>query len=354
MAAAEAGGAVVLDASGGELERGYGFGVVRQLLEPRIARLSPGERRSLLSHAGPAAESALGICPPELRASRAGFDQIEAVHRLIGRLSTQAPLLLAVDDLQWCDRPSLDLLCFLGHRAAQVPVTVIAAWRRGEPGVKAGRLQALAGMSETLFLTPGPLSHAGVRAVLRGESGSDPGDEVVDAVWEQTGGQPFLVSELATGLRIRGVSMEAGCRSAIEALTPESVRRNIAGRLGRHPESVQRFARAVSVLVDGSIAHAAVLAGIDRDAARGATDALVRAGIFRDDSTMGYREPLLQRAVYRTLSALERGELHQQAAALLCEVATPSARPAISSPASPAETRASRTFSARGAARSRG
>ena len=320
MATAEAGGAVVLDASGGELERGYGFGIVRQLLEPRIARLSPEERRSLLSHAGPAAESALGICAPELRASSAGFDQIEAVYRLIGRLALEAPLLLAIDDLQWCDRPSLDLLCFLGHRAAQIPVTVMAAWRRGEPGVKAGRLQALAGMSETLFLTPAPLGHAGVRAVLRGESGRDPGDEAVDAVWEQTGGQPYLVSELAAGLRIRGVSMEAGCRSAIEALTPESVRRNIAGRLGRHPESVQHFARAVSVLVDGSVAHAAALAGIDRDAARRATDALVRAGIFRDDSTVGYREPLLQRAVYGTLSALDRAELHQQAAALLCDV----------------------------------
>ena len=34
---------------------------------------------------------------------------------------------------------------------------------------------------------------------------------------------------------------------------------------------------------------------------------------------MGYREPLLQRAVYGTLSALERAELHQHAAALLCD-----------------------------------
>ena len=41
MVTAEAGGAVVLDACGGELERGYGFGILRQLLEPRIARLSP-------------------------------------------------------------------------------------------------------------------------------------------------------------------------------------------------------------------------------------------------------------------------------------------------------------------------
>lgn len=315
---AEATGAVVLEACGSELERGYGFGVVRQLLEARIARLTAGERRSLLDHAGPASASALGIWPSEPRASGAGFEQIEAVYRLIGRMATETPLLVAIDDLQWCDRPSLDFICFLGHRARQLPVTIVAAWRRGEPGVKAGRLQALAAMPETFFLTPAPLGEDGVRSVLRRELGCEPSDEVVDAVCAQTGGQPFLVTELVAGLRLRGVSVEPGCRGAIETFTPESVRRNIAARLARLPESAHRLARAVSVLGDTSMAHAAALAGIDRDAARRATDMLVRAGVFRDDSAVAYAQPIVQRAVYDTLSSLERAEWHQEAAGLLC------------------------------------
>ena len=312
-------GAVVLDACGSELERGYGFGVVRQLLEARIAGSSADERQTLFSHAGPAAESALGIGPSEPRASGTGFEQIEAVYRLIGRLAAETPLLVTVDDLQWCDRPSLDFLCFLGHRARQIPVTIIAAWRRGEPGVKAGRLQALAAMPETYFLTLAALSEDGVRVVLRRELGRDPSAEAVDVVYEQTGGQPFLVTELAAGLRLRSTSVEPGCRGAIQTFTPESVRRNIAARLGRHPESVQRFARALSVLGDASIAHAGALAGVDRDGARRATDVLVRAGVFRDDSTVAYSQAMLQRAVYDTLSSLERAEWHRQAAGLLCD-----------------------------------
>jgi len=196
---AEARGLNVLEAHGSELERGYGFGIVRQLLEARIAALSSAQRRSLLRDAGPAAESALGIGPPELRVSGNGFEAMEGLHRLVACLATSIPLLVVVDDLQWCDRPSLDFLCFLGQRATQLPVTIAAAWRRGEPGVKAGRLQALAGSPDTFFLTPAALDYEGVHAVLRRETQVEPEDDAVAAVHEQTGGRPFLVAELVVG-----------------------------------------------------------------------------------------------------------------------------------------------------------
>lgn len=309
----------VLEAYGNELERGYGFGVVRQLLEVRIARLTAAERRSLLSHAGPAAASALGLGPWSEPSPGGGFDQLESLYRVITRLAARTSLLVAVDDLQWCDRASLDFLCFLGHRTMQLPVTVIAAWRRGEPGVKAGRLQALAAMPQTVFLSLAPLSRDGVREVLRHETGSEPCDDVVDVVLRQTGGRPFLVRELADGLRLRGIPVSERDDGAIERVTPESVRRNVVARLGRHAEPVQRLARAVAVLGDGSLGRAAGLAELDRDAARRAADALVRAGLFADDSTVAYSQPILRRAVYDTLSSLGRAELHHAAAALLCD-----------------------------------
>ena len=66
------------------------------------------------------------------------------------------------------------------------------------------------------------------------------------------------------------------------------------------------------------MAQVGVLAGLDPAVARSAVDALVRAGLFRDDSTVAYAQPILQRAVYETLSSLERAELHRAAAMLLC------------------------------------
>ena len=316
---AEARGLGVLVAYGSGLERGYGFGIVRQLLEARIAALSAAERRSLLREAGPAAESALGIGPPELRVSGNGFEAIEGVHRLVACLAATTPLLVVVDDLQWCDRPSLDFLCFLGHRVTQLRVTIAAAWRRGEPGVKAGRLQALAGNPDTFFLAPAALTHEGVRAVLRREIHTEPEDDAVAAVHEQTGGRPFLVAELVAGMRLRELPATSTSRQAIETLTPESVRRMVVARLGRHSEPVLRFAQAVSVLGEAPLAHVAALASVDQDKACAAAAALIRAGVLRDDATVRYAQPLLSRAVYGTLSSVELGELHRRAAELLCD-----------------------------------
>ena len=289
---------------------------MRQLLEAPIARLTAPQRRSLFREAGQAAESALGIAHSDHPSS--AFEQIEAVYRLIVRLAAIKPLLLAVDDIQWCDRPSLDFMCFLGHRANRLPVTIIAAWRRGEPGVRAGRLQALAGKPETLFLTLAPLSHDGVRALIERETRSEPDDEAVEVIHARTGGQPLLVGELVAALRLRNIAPKAGRRAAIEAVTPESVRRDLVARLGRHPETVRRFAEAVAVLETGSVAQTAALVEIDQDRARAAAAALVRAGILDDDSIIAYAYPLLQAAVYDTLPSLERAELHRRAAAMLC------------------------------------
>jgi hypothetical protein len=241
------------------------------------------------------------------------------VHRLITLVAAVQPLLITVDDLQWCDRPSLDFLCFLGHRVTRLPVMIIAAWRRGEPGVRAGRLQALAGKPETLFLTPAPLSHNGVRTLLSRATGREPDDEVVALVHTRTQGQPFLVNELVAGLELRDLPAAASALQAIETVTPESVRRDVVARLGRHPETVQRFAQAVAVLGEASLLEAAALTGVDPDKARSVAAALTRAGILRDDATLGYAQPLLRAAVYDTLSSLECAELHQRAAALLCD-----------------------------------
>jgi len=316
--AADERGMAVIQACGSELERGYGFGVVRQLLESRIAGLTCAQRRSLLGEAGPGVASALGITGTDHRESSSAFEQIEGLHRLISRLAATKPLLIAVDDLQWCDRPSLDFLCFLGHRANRLPVTIIAAWRRGEPGVRAGRLQALAGKPDTLFLTLAPLSYGGILALVKRVFATEPDDEAVRVIQARTAGQPRLVAELVAGLRLRSIPPKASAHAAIARLTPEPVRREIVARLGRHPETVQRLAEAVAVLEEGTVAQVAALADIDLDRARAAAAALVRAGILRDDAIVAYAQPLLRAAAYGTLSSLECAELHRRAAATLC------------------------------------
>nr|MBA2342668.1 ATP-binding protein [Thermoleophilaceae bacterium] len=109
----EKSGLGLLRARGGDLEREFPFGVMRQLLEPAIRTASADERRELLS--GPAelaSELLLGGASTE--AEPAALDH--ALYWLVANLADRAPLALSVDDLHWADGPSLRALVHLVRR----------------------------------------------------------------------------------------------------------------------------------------------------------------------------------------------------------------------------------------------
>ncbi|MBV9094004.1 MAG: AAA family ATPase, partial [Streptosporangiaceae bacterium] len=307
-------------ARGSEWERAYAFGVARQLLEAHIAELQDDQVRSLFDGAAAAALPALGLAAGQHGADRSGFDQIYGLHLVVSRLAANRQLIIAVDDVHWCDRPSLDFLCFLGQRARQLPLVVALSWRRGEPGAHAGRLQALAGERDTLFLTPQPLSAEAVRGLMARELGTDPDEDAVKLVLARTGGAPFLVTELVAALRRKRIAPPAAAAETIATLTPERVRRDVAARLGRQPEPVRRLAHAFAVLGDGcSLGQAAQLAKVSPEKAPQLADALIRAGFLRLDRTLSFVHPVVRDATYETLSPVERAGLHSAAAALMTE-----------------------------------
>ena len=59
-------------------------------------------------------------------------------------LAEERPLLLAVDDLHWCDRPSLLFFAYLARRLESQPVLLLAGLREAEPGTDAALLGELA------------------------------------------------------------------------------------------------------------------------------------------------------------------------------------------------------------------
>ena len=122
MRARRRGGLGVLSARGSEFETEIAFGVARQLFEPMLRAASPVERRRLLDGVARVGARALGVEAGEPPADR--FAAIHGLFWLCANRAERGPLVVAVDDVQWADDPSLAWLGYLARRAGDLALVV--------------------------------------------------------------------------------------------------------------------------------------------------------------------------------------------------------------------------------------
>jgi DNA-binding CsgD family transcriptional regulator len=311
--AATGAGVLSLRARGADFERGFALGIVRQLFDDVVH----GEDADLFAGAARAAAPVLAGAAP--LPSEDPFAARHALYRLTANLAGRRPLAILVDDVHWADPESIAVLAHIANRIESMPVALVVAARSEEPGAAHDPLQR-----EATLLRPAPLSERATAKVVRSYApGSD--DDLCRVCHEVTGGNPFLLHELAR-------SDLAHRREVAEALRapdycPERVTREIAARLDRLPGAAARLARATAVLGPGTpLRRAAELAGIGLDEAGEAADALVAAGVLRQVHPLGFRQKLVGAAVYAALGPGARSAEHARAARMLAgEKAAPEA-----------------------------
>jgi predicted ATPase len=108
-------GRVVLCARGSELEKGFAFGVVRQLFERRLATAEACEREALLAGPAGAVGPLLFGGLADASAFDTSFAMLHGLYWLALNLADERPLLIAVDDVHWADAPSLRWLATWLH-----------------------------------------------------------------------------------------------------------------------------------------------------------------------------------------------------------------------------------------------
>ncbi|HEY1273906.1 MAG TPA: AAA family ATPase [Thermoleophilaceae bacterium] len=320
---AEAAGLSVLRARASELEREFGYGVVRQLFEPEIARAEPERRAALLDGAAELAAPALGLRAPvgepgggaDLR-----YAVLHGLYWLTANLATEGPLLLAVDDLQWSDEPSLRYLAYLARRLGDLPVALLLAMRPALPAEERDTIEAIVSDAGAALIRPGPLSEDAVGALTRARLGCEPHPDFVAACHRVTRGNALLVEELLGETAEAGLEPDAATAAGLEDLGGERISRRIARRLAALAPGADAMAAAVAVLGDDcDLDAAAALAALDADDARRAAGALVAADLLVDTTELRFRHPLVRAAVADRLPAVEAAIAHGRAARLLAE-----------------------------------
>jgi tetratricopeptide (TPR) repeat protein len=307
----EAAGMRVLRGRGSELDRGFGFGLVRSLLERAVS-----ESPQLLEDGAQPAAAVFGAASDADGADPDLFARLLGLYCLMAELSARRPLLILADDLHWADTGSLRWLAFVAERVEDLPILIVGAARPDEPGADQPLLDALSA-SSTEVLRPAPPSPEAAITLIRARLPRAV-DQFGVASHRATGGNPFLLGELVSEFAEHRLTGSATDASEVNEFGSERVGRAIRRRLRSLPEAATTVARALAVLgppapLDDVIA----LTGLGRDTIGAAVDALAAIDVVVADHELDFVHPIVRGAIYDQTPVMERQRLHAAAAELM-------------------------------------
>jgi DNA-binding CsgD family transcriptional regulator len=311
----EAAGYRVLAARAGELERDFAFGVVRQAFDAILT--DPENRDRLLS--GSARPAARVFEPPaQLEGSSESYGILHGLFWLTANLASVRPLLLAIDDLHWCDLASLRFVAFLQRRLEGLPILVVATSRPGPSPANSALIAEISLDPATVAVRPGPLSREAVEELIRLRLGASPTAGFLGECHWTTAGNPLLVVELLKFLAEKGVRPDENGIAIVKEVGGRAVSRSVSVTLARLPTRAASVARMIAVLGEGAaLPVIATLAGVEEEVVAEAVTGLVRAEILSPEPPFVFVHPLVRDAVYLEIPAAERALWHDRAATAL-------------------------------------
>jgi hypothetical protein len=232
-----------------------------------------------------------------------------AVLGLLSEAAGQRPLICLVDDAQWLDRASAQVLAFVARRLVAESVGLVFGVR--VPG------EELAGLPE---LVVGGLREDDARALLDAVLTGPLNGRVRDQIVAETGGNPLAILELPRGLTPSELAGGFGLPGAFPL--PRRIEESFRQRVDALPAETRLLlllAAADPTSDPVLVWRAAGLLGIGA----AATWPTTQAGLAEFGAGVRFRHPLVRSAAYRSASAQERQEVHRA----LAEATDPQADP---------------------------
>lgn len=335
----------------GDWQRPWLGGDISSAHVRRLQAIAPQTARAI---AGYAPDLVNTIVPAALLPQRAGsgspllgqpqiFDQMR---QLLRELALHQPLLLLLDDFQWADSASTNLLFYLGRQLVNSPILMIAAYRPSEVSHTPGAAPPLATVVQELVRYRGEIQidlgafiPAERRYFVDALLDSEPNRldaSFREALFQRTRGHPLFTVELLRALQEQGdlAQDEAGRWAAVPDLNwgilPARVEAVITRRVERLPKELRQHLAVASV--EGESFTVEVIAELLALAVRPLLHQLSqeldrRHRLVREQGEVvlggrrltryQFRHNLFQQYLYAQLGAAERGQLHREIAAAL-------------------------------------
>ena len=294
----------VLSARAGQAESRLTYAVLADLLEdvdtvdfdllPRLQRVAIDRVLRQADGSGP---------PTDERVVASAF------LNLIDRLSVDAPVVVAIDDVQWLEASSQAVIAFAARRLkGRVGVLVTErtedAERRGADWLRLKRLDGI----ERIRVTP--LGLRGLRKVIASRLGRSLSRPTMLRIGELSGGNPFYALELARAMD--------GQSSAADAVLPASLAELVRSRLGQFGEDTQTVLLAAANL---GIPTVDLLARVTEQTPERVVELLEvpeTNGIVQiTGNQVRFAHPLLARGIYGVVGPARRRQMHRTLAGIV-------------------------------------
>lgn len=272
----------------------------------------------------------------------------EQYFRVLQTLARRQPLLLVIDDLQWADTGSINLLFHLGRQLKSSRILIVGIYRPADVAL---------GRRSTLGTSDGQMERHPLEAVVN-EFKREFGQNLIDlsqaegrplvealldsepnrlsrafreALYRHTQGHPLFTVEMLRGLKARGDLVQDEDGYWVEgapvqwAQLPARVEGIVAERIGRLPDALHETLKVASIMGDEFIAEvvARVLQADEREVVRQLSNVLdkqhhlvqsqggQRLGGGQRLSQYRFQHILLQSYLYHSIDEAERAYLHE-------------------------------------------
>ncbi len=250
----------------------------------------------------------------------------EAVYELLTTISARTPLLMVLDDVQWADGSSCELLGYLARRLPGHPIVLLATCRENELSNNATLRSLFSHMQREHaieYLHVEPLTDAQIATIV-----SHLPDPMVRHIQSQAAGNPFFAEELAHSLPPGQIEQQS-IGEETTAL-PKTITAALNQRVRRLSTACQQLLGKAAVL-GGSFGFPLIhvmeasATDIEEEAILDLLDEALSSGVLMEEGTgtrITYRfwHPLLASHLYNNLSATRRARLHRRAAQVLQQV----------------------------------
>jgi ATP/maltotriose-dependent transcriptional regulator MalT len=322
-ARAELRGQLVLSGSASELERELPFSVFVHAMDEYVESLDPNLLSTLdydvqaeLAHVLPSLSALAGGRAVALQHER--YRSHRAVRALLEHLAQTKPLVLVLDDFHWADSASVELLGALLRRPpASAVLTAVALRPRQTPERLAAALERAHRAGALTRVELGALTLDEARELL-GERVDAAG---AAALYEETGGNPFYLEQLARSPERTGGATSAPRISLNGLEVPPAVAASLSEELALLSDGGRLVLEGAAVAGDPFEPElAAAAAATSEAAAMDAVDELQHLDLIRTTDVprrFRFRHPLVRRAVYEAAAGGWRLGAHERCAEAL-------------------------------------